>query len=334
MALGPLEAWGGGVPLSLGPPARRAVLGLLVMDPGVLVRRDAIVDVLWGDAPPRTAVGLVQAHVSRIRRLLGSRDRLGGNDGVIDSVGGSYRLSVSGAEVDLLVFRDLARRAAAARAAGEDVTAGECYERAVSLWRGEPFADVDVLVGHPGVTALRQELTGALLRYAEVACALGQHYRVLSRLRALAGAEPLNEPVHARLMIALAGSGQQAAALRVYEDVRSRLDWELGLYPGEELAEALPASAAAGHPHRKPRATACSPAYAVFPGSARDVQVAVDDGPCAEPQAPVGCPLGTAPLGELRVFQDPCRLAGQREVADQHRARPEARHEFPVFPGR
>ncbi len=237
-ALGPLEAWGDGTPLSLGPPARRAVLGLLLMDPGVLVRRDAIVDVLWGESPPCTAVGLVQAHVSRIRKLLSSHSRFGADEGSIGSVRGAYRLTVSGQEVDLLVFRDLAARAAAARADGDDVTAVECYEHAVGLWHGEPFADVDVLCGHPGITALRQELIGVLLRYAEVACALGQHYRVLPRLRALADAEPLNEPAHARLMIALAGSGQQAAALRVYEDVRSRLDRELGIYPGEELADA------------------------------------------------------------------------------------------------
>ena len=140
--------------------------------------------------------------------------------------------------MDLLVFRDLAARAAAARADGDDVTAVECYEHAVGLWRGEPLADVDVLCGHPGITALRQELAGVLLRYAEVACALGQYDRVLPRLRALADAEPLNEPAHARLMIALAGSGQQAAAIRVYEDLRTRLDRELGIYPGEELAEA------------------------------------------------------------------------------------------------
>jgi DNA-binding SARP family transcriptional activator len=60
----------------------------------------------------------------------------------------------------------------------------------------------------------------------------------LPLLRALAVAEPLNESAHARLMIALAGTGQQAAAIGIYEDLRSRLDGELGLYPGEELAEA------------------------------------------------------------------------------------------------
>jgi DNA-binding SARP family transcriptional activator/tetratricopeptide (TPR) repeat protein/DNA-binding XRE family transcriptional regulator len=237
-ALGPLEAWGDGTPLSLGPPTRRAVLALLLMEPGALVRPDTIIDVLWRDSPPRTAVGLVQAHVSRIRRLLNSQNRSGGNAGVIDSVRGAYRLSLSAREVDLLAFRDLAARAAAARASGDDLTAVECYEHAVSLWRGEPLADVDVLWGHPGITALRQELAGVLLRYAEVAGALGQHDRVLPRLQALADAEPLNEPAHASLMIALAGSGQQAAAVRVHEDVRTRLDRELGLYPGEELAAA------------------------------------------------------------------------------------------------
>jgi DNA-binding SARP family transcriptional activator/transcriptional regulator with XRE-family HTH domain/tetratricopeptide (TPR) repeat protein len=237
-ALGPLEVSGGGTPLNLGPPARRAVLGLLVMEPGVIVRRDTIVDVLWGDSPPRTAVGLVQAHVSRIRRLLTPYHRLTGNGEAIDSVRGAYRLNLSGPEVDLLVFRDLATRATAARSGGDDVTAVEYYEQAMALWRGEPLADIDVLSGHSGITALRQELNGVLLRYAEVACALGQHAEVLPRLRALAGAEPLNELANARLMVALAGSGQQAAAIRVYEDVQSRLDRELGIFPGEELTDA------------------------------------------------------------------------------------------------
>jgi DNA-binding SARP family transcriptional activator/tetratricopeptide (TPR) repeat protein/transcriptional regulator with XRE-family HTH domain len=264
--LGPLEAWGDGTPLYLGPPARRAVLALLLMDPGALVRLDTIVDVLWGSSPPRTAVGLVQAHVSRVRRLLNSHNGFGGNEGVINSVRGAYRLSISREEMDLLAFRDLAARAAAAQTGGDDVTAFECYEHAVGLWRGEPLADVDVLDGHPAITALRQELAGVLLRYAEVACALGQHDRVLPRLQALADAEPLNEPAHARLMIALAGSGQQAAAIRVHEDMRTRLDRELGLSPGEELAEAhvrvLRQDIRAGNRGRSPARRSALPATA------------------------------------------------------------------------
>ena len=237
-ALGPLEAWQGGTPLSLGPPARRAVLGLLLLDPGALVRRDTIIDVLWGDAPPRTAVGLAQAHVSRIRKLLEPRKRCAGSDRVLDSVGRGYRLILSGHELDLLAFRGLAAHAAAVLASGDVMAAAELYEHAIGLWRGDPLANVDVLIAHPGVIALKQELAGVLLRYAEVSCALGQPYRVLRRLQALAGAEPLNELAHARLIIALTGAGQRAAAIRVYEDMRLRLDRELGLYPGDELGDA------------------------------------------------------------------------------------------------
>jgi DNA-binding SARP family transcriptional activator/DNA-binding XRE family transcriptional regulator len=237
-ALGPLEAWRGGTPLSLGPPARRAVLGLLLLGPGVLTRRETIIDELWRDKPPRTASALVQAHVSRIRSLLEPAGDNAAVGPVLDSVGGAYRLVLSFDELDLLVFRDLAARAAAAQASDDLVTAVELYKDAIGLWRGDPLADVDMVSTHPGVTALKQELAGVLLRYAEVACALGQPDRVLPRLRALAHAEPLDELAHARLMIALAGAGQQAAAIRVYEDMRSRLDQELGLYPGEELGEA------------------------------------------------------------------------------------------------
>ena len=235
--LGPLETWYDGMPLSVGPPARRAVLGLLLMNPGVLVRRDSIVDALWEASPPRTAVGLVQAHVSRLRRILQSRKNSAIGHGVIDSVQGAYRLSLSANEMDLLLFRDLATRAAAARGR-DDGSACDLYERAIGLWRGDPLADVDVLHGHPGIALLRQELGDVLLRYADAVFTLGEYQRVLPRLRVLAAAEPLNEPAHARLMFALAGTGQQAAAIRVYEDLRARLDRELGLYPGEELTEA------------------------------------------------------------------------------------------------
>ncbi len=226
------------MPLYLGPPARRVVLGLLLMEPGAFVRRDKIIDVLWGESPPSTAVGLVQAHVSRIRKLLNFRDYGSGNDAVIDSAGGAYRLRLAGTEADLLAFRELAAQATAARARGDDAAAVEDYERAVSLWRGEPFADVEPLSRHRGTIAIGQELTDVLLLYAEVARALGQHHRVLPRLRAIADAEPLNESVHANLMITLAGSGQQAAAIWVYQELRSRLDREFGLYPTAELAQA------------------------------------------------------------------------------------------------
>jgi DNA-binding SARP family transcriptional activator/DNA-binding XRE family transcriptional regulator len=237
--LGPLEAWRDGTSLPLGPPGQRAVLGLLAVDPGVLVRRDTIVDALWGQAPPTTAASLVQAHVSRLRRLLTlRRNHSSAGDAVIVSVGGGYRLQLLNDQLDLLTFRDLAADAEAARAAGDNLLAADLYERALGLCRGDPFADVDVLHDQPRVTELGRQLADVLLRYAEITYDLGLHDRVLPQLQALAAAEPMNERVHARLMIALAGAGQQASAVCVYEDLRGRLDREFAVYPSEELVDA------------------------------------------------------------------------------------------------
>jgi DNA-binding SARP family transcriptional activator/transcriptional regulator with XRE-family HTH domain/tetratricopeptide (TPR) repeat protein len=238
--LGPMEASRDGVQLSLGPPARRAVLGLLAAGPGVLVRRDTVIDVLWGQAPPSTAVSLVQAHVSRLRKLLAPRERQqSADDAMIANVGSGYRLQLPSEQLDLLTFRELAATAEAERVIGDDSAACDQYERALGLWRGDPMADVDVLRDQPWVADLKRQLTDVLLRYAEVASGLGLHDRVLPRLQAQAAAEPLNERIHARLMIALAGTGQQAAAVRVYEDLRRHLDREFAVYPSEELAGAL-----------------------------------------------------------------------------------------------
>lgn len=234
-ALGPLEASLDGTPLPLGPPRRRAVLGLLAMNPGGVVRRDSIMDALWGQSTPSTAPNLIQAHISRLRRLLAPGEK--GHE-IIASAGGGYRLNVPVEQFDLLSFRALAADAETARTRDDRVRACALYEQALGLCRGEPLADLDVLHDQPGVAAQRRQQADVILRYAEVACGLGLHDRVLPRLHALAAAEPLDERVHAHLMIALAGVGRQAAALRVYEELRDRLNREFAIYPGKALTDA------------------------------------------------------------------------------------------------
>jgi DNA-binding SARP family transcriptional activator len=168
----------------------------------------------------------------------GAGKQPGADEEIIASVGGGYRMQLRSDQLDLLSFRALAAKAEAARAAGDVITACDLYEKTLQLWHGDPLADVDVLHDQLGVTGARRQLADVLLRFAELACGLGFHDRVLPRLHALAAAEPLNERVAARLMIALAGAGQQAAALLVYEDLRCRLDREFAIYPSEELVEA------------------------------------------------------------------------------------------------
>jgi DNA-binding SARP family transcriptional activator/tetratricopeptide (TPR) repeat protein len=239
-ALGPLTAWRDGTRLALGPARQRAVLGLLAAHPNALVRREAIAEALWGDSPPATAVSMIQSYVSRLRRLLDPARPAGAGDGsgILVSAGSGYRLQVSGEQLDVIAFGQLRAQANSAARDGRSEAACELYERAMALWQGEPLADIDALHGHPVVVGLDRQWAAAVEEYADAASPLGWHSRVLAPLQALTAREPLNERAHARLMIALAGSGQQAAALEVFEAVRSRLDSELGVWPGAELAAA------------------------------------------------------------------------------------------------
>jgi DNA-binding SARP family transcriptional activator len=235
--LGPLAVWDDGLPVTLGRGMRQAVLGLLALYPNTALHREMIIDALWGDDPPATAVAMIQSYVSRLRRLLAPGQSACLRGGLLISTGTSYRLRVTADELDQLAFSNLATCADKARAAGDVAVACEGYARALGMWRGEPLADVHVLLTHPALTNLRQQRAEVVLGYAEAASMAGWHNRVLPHLRQLAHAEPLNERVRARLMVALAGSGQQAAALHAYEDLRRRLDDELGIRPGAEVAD-------------------------------------------------------------------------------------------------
>jgi DNA-binding SARP family transcriptional activator/tetratricopeptide (TPR) repeat protein/transcriptional regulator with XRE-family HTH domain len=229
--LGPVTGWHDGMRLGLGPSRQRAVLGLLAITPNVPVHRQTIIDALWGDDVPPTAVHLIQVYVNRLRRVL-DPGRL------LTSAGTSYELVAAGGELDLLAFEAHASRATRAHAEGKLGLACEAYARALDTWRAEPLADIEVMHAHPVVVALRQRRSDLVISYAEAATAGKKHEEVLPRLRALAASEPLNERAHAALMLALAGSGQQAAALALFDDLRRRLDDQLGVRPGAELDDA------------------------------------------------------------------------------------------------
>jgi DNA-binding SARP family transcriptional activator/tetratricopeptide (TPR) repeat protein len=204
---------------------------LLALAAGSPVLPGSIIATLWPKQdPPATAISIVHMYVSRLRaRLRVEGDRLISRDG------SGYRLCLSAEQLDLLAFRqlaDLAREAKDAR------RACRWYEQAMCLWRGDPAEDIDVLRTHPAAAALAGEHIAVALEYADRAAGAGWPDMVLCHVKKLTIANPLDERLHAALMVALAASGRQAEALRVYDDLRRRLTGELGIDPGEQLRDA------------------------------------------------------------------------------------------------
>ncbi|MFI6497863.1 BTAD domain-containing putative transcriptional regulator [Nonomuraea typhae] len=232
--LGPLAVRIRGRSVDLKPPMQRRLLGLLALQANSVVSYAEIVDFLWEERSPISYLNLVYTHMSRLRRFLE-----GTGDDLITRSGAGYRLALTGEQNDLLDFEEQLARADAHRAAGEDEHAERAYERALSLWRGQALADVAPHAAyHPVVAASSRQRLTAVLKYADLSLRRGRHQAVLERLREVVLVEPLHEGLNARLLLALAGSGQRPAALRLFGELRDRLRFELGIEPGPEIREA------------------------------------------------------------------------------------------------
>jgi DNA-binding SARP family transcriptional activator len=236
--LGPLKAWRGSTPVELGAARQRAMLGLLALQPNTVLHRGRIIEALWDGVPPASAVKMVQACVGHLRQQLDPGRAPRDHEGLLVSAGTGYRLRADAGQLDVIAFGQLADRAQAARRRGDLAAAGAAYTEALSLWAGEPLADIDLLAGHPAITGLVRRHAAIVSEFAETMIGAGWHDRALPHLQALAERDPLDERAHAWLMIALAGIGQQAAALSVYGQMLRRLDEQLGVRPGAALMQA------------------------------------------------------------------------------------------------
>ena len=158
--LGPVRAWRGDTELALGPPKQRALLALLLTEAGHPVAVHEIVDALWGQDPPDSAVNVVQRHVGALRRLLEPELPAGGQSRWLLRGSGGYRLEVAPDDLDLLRFRALRQRAAQD---GQPPTATGLLIEALALWRGPAASGIAPEVrSHPAFTALDGEHLAAV----------------------------------------------------------------------------------------------------------------------------------------------------------------------------
>ena len=224
--LGPLEVVQDEAPLALGGQKQRALLGLLVLHAGSVVSTDRLLDQLWGEQPPRTALTSLQNQISQLRKLLGAAT-------VVTRAPG-YVLDVEAEQVDSLRFEQLV---GAARALPPDERAPRLRE-ALALWRGAPLADLAFeAFAQNEIRRLEELRLEALEARIDADLELGLGAELVPELESLVAAYPLRENLRRELMLALYRAGRQAEALDVYHDTRRRLSDDLGLDPSPGLQE-------------------------------------------------------------------------------------------------
>src|SRR5262245_16811307 len=103
--LGPVELIGPGGRVALHGGGERTLLARLGLSPGQTVSVAALIDALWADAAPPTAIKTLRSHLARVRGRL----REAGLADLIATRGGvDYALHAPGDAVDATRFETLA----------------------------------------------------------------------------------------------------------------------------------------------------------------------------------------------------------------------------------
>ena len=209
---------------------QRALLAVLALHAGRVVPTEQLVDALWGEDPPTAVRNGLQGLASKLRRTLGSADR-------VAMRGGGYVLEVPGEAIDVHRFEGLVAEGRAAVADDPD-RAVRLLAEADALWRGDPLADFaydDFALA--AITRLSELRLAVIEERLDLELQLGRTASVIVPLEELVAAHPLRERLRGLLMIALYRAGRQADALRTFQEGRHVLGEELGLEPGHELRE-------------------------------------------------------------------------------------------------
>lgn len=235
LILGPLEVVANGRAIPLGAGQQRALLALLLLNPNETLSTDRLIDELWGDRPPATAVKIVQNYVSRLRSAIQGATG-GAADDVLTTRGSGYELRLEPGSTDVERFEELLASGREALARGDGATAARTLRDALSVWRGPPLTDFAFdEFAQTAIRRLEERRLVALEERIEADLADGRHGDLVGELEALIAQHPHRERLRGQLLLALYRSGRQSEALHAYQEARTALVAELGLEPGPAL---------------------------------------------------------------------------------------------------
>jgi YVTN family beta-propeller protein len=228
--LGSLVVLEGGREVPIGAAKQRALLTVLLLRRGKVVPTDTLIDELWGERPPATAVKAIQTYVSQLRKTLGEDS--------LQTMPRGYALRLEPDALDADRFESLLNRGRTLVGENEAGEARQILREALGLWRGPALADFrDERFAHDESARLEELRLIALELRLEAELALGRHADAVPELEALVREHPLRERLRGLLMLALYRAERQADALAAYRQARTALVEELGLVPSDHLQE-------------------------------------------------------------------------------------------------
>jgi DNA-binding SARP family transcriptional activator len=230
--LGPVEIAVGGRPVDVGGVKARALVARLLIDRGVVVSVDRLVDSLWADHDGGGAEIALRSTISRLRKRL---REAGAADPIVTRAPG-YLLELPAEATDMFRFEQLVADGRGQLSRRRPREATRVLWEAQALWRGPAYSEVcDEPFARAEARRLEELLLSAVELRIDAGMTMGRHHALISELETLTSAHPMRERLWSQRMLALYRSGRQAEALRVFQDLRTLLVDELGIEPGTDV---------------------------------------------------------------------------------------------------
>ncbi|MBO2445577.1 winged helix-turn-helix domain-containing protein [Actinomadura barringtoniae] len=212
------------------------MLSLLLVNSNHVTQSASLIDELWSDKPPMSAVTTLQTYVYQLRRILG--DAESGADRMLVTRSAGYEGRIPPEAIDLCHFENLAKQGSDALLAGEPLRASEVLREALDLWRGPALIDVPrgQLLEAQAIMMEENRLNALEMRI-DADLQLRRHREVISELKGLIAGNPLSEAFYSRLMRALYLSNRRDEALEAYRKLHRTLAAELGLEPSRPIQQ-------------------------------------------------------------------------------------------------
>lgn len=264
-----------GVAVDLGSTKQRLILLALALQPGTIVSSGSLIEWVWPDDPPKSALTTMRSYVSNLRKAI-DPDARGRSEGLLVTKQPGYMLNVNAADTDLGVFDSYLNQAAES---DNPADKARLLDAAFAL-AGQPFlpdfAYDDAVMG--SIRWVEERLINARADRIEIGIQRGEGSRLIAELEALVEAEPNRERLAALQMRALYSVGRQADALAAYQRIRESLADGLGLEPAPALRE-LEGQILRQDPSLDVAQAAVLPGFDVAPVG----RAVVDEAPIAEP---------------------------------------------------
>jgi DNA-binding SARP family transcriptional activator len=233
--MGCLELRSGDRVMTPSAPKLRSLLALLALRNNHVVTTGTLMEEIWGNNPPVSALATLQTYIYQLRRVL---TVLSPASAILETRPLGYMITIERDELDWNLFQDHAKDGRAALDRGDAAAAAIALGRALALSQAAPLADVEA---GSMLSAYVNELTETKLQALELRVEadlqLGRYRELVGELKTLITEYPFHEGLYSKLMLSLERSGRRFEALEVYQQLRTTLVDELGLEPSAKVRQ-------------------------------------------------------------------------------------------------